>query len=379
MKIRTITAGFNYKSKSEEQDFEKIGIFLNKIRKEFENNNYIVQTIRASTQPWDNYFKSKNQIIDLVRNFEIYSKKFNIDYFNIGPTYNNENISFIYDIIKNTSISFCTSHLSNGNKINHDGIKKTAKLIKRLSKINYDGFANLRFAALFNVKPGCPFYPSSFHNGNSQSFSIGLENSDLVYKAFSASRKIETASYYLNKILTREFKKIESLCKTISKKEKIIYGGIDPSISPSVNPKESLAYAFEKLEIDKFGYPGTLSIAQIITETIKNLKIKKCGYCGLMLPVLEDYGLSERNNEGIFNITNLLIYSTVCGTGLDTIPLPGDVSDKTIYSLLLDIATLSNKLDKPLSARLMPIPNKKKGEMTDYEFSYFVNSKIMNI
>jgi hypothetical protein len=36
-------------------------------------------------------------------------------------------------------------------------------------------------------------------------------------------------------------------------------------------------------------------------------------------------------------------------------------------------------LNKPLSARLMPIPGKKAGEITDYNFDYFVNSKIMNI
>jgi len=189
----------------------------------------------------------------------------------------------------------------------------------------------------------------------------------------------ETAGKYLGIILKKEYKKIESLCKIISQKEKIRYGGIDPSISPSVNPKESLAYAFEKLEIERFGYPGTISIAKIITETIKNLRIKKCGYCGLMLPVLEDFGLSERNNEGTFNITNLLIYSAVCGIGLDTIPLPGNVPEKKLYSLLIYIASLSNKLDKPLSARLMPIPNKKKGDMTDFTFNYFANSKLMDI
>lgn len=383
MKIRTITLGFNYRSNSEEKDFNKIGVLLNKIKKFFEQNKYFVQTIRTSTQTWDNYYNSKNQIIELVQNFEKYSKKYNIDYFNIGPTYNTENISLIYDIINKTSIGFCTAHLSKNlskkNIINYEGIRQTSKLIKKLSKINNDGFANLRFAALFNVNSGCPFYPSSFHKGNYPSFSIGLENSDLVYKAFSESRNIKTAGIHLNNILIKEYMKIESLSKIISQKEKIRYGGIDTSISPSVNPNESLAYAFEKLEIDRFGNPGTLTIAKIITETIKNLRIKKCGYCGLMLPVLEDFGLSKRNNEGTFNITSLLIYSAVCGIGLDTIPLPGNVSENKLNSLLLDIASLSNKLDKPLSARLMPIPNKSNRDMTDFKFDYFVNSKLMDI
>ena len=79
MKIRTITAGFNYKKKSEEKDFKEIGILLNKIKKYFENRKYIVQTIRASTQSWDNYYESKNQIVELVKKFEKFSKKYDID------------------------------------------------------------------------------------------------------------------------------------------------------------------------------------------------------------------------------------------------------------------------------------------------------------
>jgi len=248
----------------------------------------------------------------------------------------------------------------------------------KLSKISEDGFANLRFAGLFNSKPGGPFFPAAYHKGPT-SFAIGTENSDLVYKAFSKAKDIEKAGHFLKKILMEEFKKIEDIAEKISKKEKIKYGGIDVSIATSVRQDESIAYAFENLGLGEFGEVGTLAIAKIITETIRNLDIKKCGYSGLMLPVLEDYGLAMRNIDEKYNLTNLLLYSAVCGTGLDTIPLPGDVSEKKLYALLLDIASLSIKLDKPLSARLMPVPNKRIGEMTDYIFEYLVNSKIMKI
>jgi uncharacterized protein (UPF0210 family) len=379
MKIRTITVGFNYKETTFEKDIGEISKFLDYSKKVFQKNNYYVQTIRISTQSWDDFLKSEKQIIRLVKDFENYSKKYNIDYFNIGPTFKNKNISLIYDIIKNTDIGFCTAYLSDGNKINFEGIKKTSRLIKKISEIDSDGFSNLRFAAIFNMKPGCPFYPSSYHKGDNKIFSIGLENSDLVYNAFSQAKTIEKAGFFLNKILNNELVKIDQLCKKISKNTSVRYGGIDPSISPSVNPSESIAFAFEKLGIDRFGDSGTISISKIITDTLNNLKIKKCGYCGLMLPVLEDYGLSKRNNERSFNITNLLTYSTVCGIGLDTIPLPGDISENKLYRLLVDIASLSNKLNKPLSARLMPVPNKNIGEITNYKFSYFENTNIMDI
>ncbi|MCK4347195.1 MAG: DUF711 family protein [Thermoplasmatales archaeon] len=378
MKIRAITTGFNLKTPFKEEEFRKIADFTSETKEIFEKEGYFVQTIRATTQPWEEYFESKEQIIKLVTDLERFTQKYNLGYFNIGTTYNTENIPLIYDIIQSTSSGFCTTLVSDDKQINYEAARQTAKLIIKLSKIRKDGFANLQFAALFNTKPGCPFYPSSYHKGKT-SFAIGTENSDLVYKAFSKSKNIETAAFYLSNTLTEKYKKIEKIAEHISKKESIKYGGIDVSISTSVEPDESIAYAFEKLGLGKFGEAGTLAIAKMITETLRQLDVKKCGYSGLMLPVLEDYGLAKRNIERTYNITDLLLYSAVCGTGLDTIPLPGDVSEKKLYALLLDIASLSIKLNKPLSARLMPIPDKKAGEMTEYKFDYFVNSKIMDI
>jgi uncharacterized protein (UPF0210 family) len=78
----------------------------------------------------------------------------------------------------------------------------------------------------------------------------------------------------------------------------------------------------------------------VVTAALKETTLQTCGYCGLMLPVLEDYGLAERNNQGLIRLSSLLAYSAVCGTGLDTIPLPGDVSENQLSALLFDVATL---------------------------------------
>lgn len=378
MKIRTITTGFNLKLPLKEDRINRIASFANDSKKVFENSGYTVQTLRLATQPWEEYFESRSQIIKLVEELERLTHKYSVDYFNVGPTSSSKHIPLVYDIIKNTSNGFCTVIISDRKQINHEAAKKTARLIKKLSRISEDGFDNLRFAALFNTKPGSPFYPASYHKGPT-SFAIGAENSDLVYKAFSRAKNIEKAEYFLKEMLTTEYERIEAIARGISEKEKIEYDGIDVSIATSVKPNESIAHAFEKLGLGKFGEVGTLAIAKVITETLKGLDIKKCGYCGLMLPVLEDYGLAMRNIDGTYELTNLLLYSAVCGVGLDTVPLPGDVSEEKLYALLLDIASLSIKLDKPLSARLMPIPNKTMGQMTNFKFEYFVNSKVMKI
>jgi len=97
-----------------------------------------------------------------------------------------------------------------------------------------------------------------------------------------------------------------------------------------------------------------------------------------MLPVLEDAVLAARAGE-TYTVHDLLLYSTVCGTGLDTIPLPGDISERALTGLLLDVAALAVRLDKPLTARLMPIPGKKAGDMTNFDFEYFANGRVLAV
>jgi uncharacterized protein len=378
MNIRSITVGFNLELPLERERVRHIARFASFAKKEFEQRGYIVQTVRMTTQPWEEYYTSNEQIVSLVKELETYAEAYEIDYYNVGPTKNPRLIPLIYDLISNTARLFCTVPIADRRKTDYEAARQTASLIKALSTISEDGFSNLRFAGLFNSGPGGAFFPAAYHRGP-DSFAIGTENSDLVFKAFSRARDIEMAGRFLKEIIMEEFTRIEEVANRISEKQGLIYEGIDTSIAPSVKPDESLAFAFEQLGLGRFGDAGTLAVAKIITDTIKGLEVRKCGYCGLMLPVLEDYGLAVRNIDGAFNLTDLLLYSSVCGTGLDTIPLSGDVSERNLYATLLDIASLSNKLDKPLSARLMPVPHKKVGDMTDYGFEYFANTKIMNI
>ena len=79
-----------------------------------------------------------------------------------------------------------------------------------------------------------------------------------------------------------------------------------------------------------------------------------------MLPVLEDSVLSQRWSEGTFDLDSLLAYSAVCGTGLDAIRLPGDISQQQLERIIGDVASLAFKWHKPLTARLIPAPGKRQ-------------------
>jgi uncharacterized protein len=97
----------------------------------------------------------------------------------------------------------------------------------------------------------------------------------------------------------------------------------------------------------------------------------------LFLPVMEDSVLAERNVERSLSLEGLLLYSAVCGSGLDTIPLPGSISVDELATMILDLSTLALVLDKPLTARLVPIPGSEEGDMTNFGSPYWANTKVM--
>jgi len=74
---------------------------------------------------------------------------------------------------------------------------------------------------------------------------------------------------------------------------------------------------------------------------------------------------------------SLLLYSSVCGCGPDMIPLPQDISEEEITSIILDTTALAFMLNKPLITRLVPIPGKTSEDKTEFDYHFFYNTKLM--
>lgn len=381
MKIRTITTGISLKSPKEIEKISQAAEFNQQAKVYFEQQGYEVQTTRIATNSWEEYLPglSKSEIEREIKIIEQLCENLNISFFSIGYASRPETIALIPDINKNTSIIYCSSKIGDRSSgINYENAWESAKVIHRISQETEHGYGNFHFCAWANCQPGIPFFPASYHEGET-SFAIGLELCDLVMQAFSKASNILDAEQKLKLILEQELNKVAAIAQKISEKFAIEYSGIDTSLAPPLNQKQSIAFAYETLMNGKFGHQGTLAISGMLTRVLKSVSVKICGYSGLMLPVCEDVGLAVRANEQTYNITNLLSYSAVCGCGLDTVPIPGDITIEKIAAILIDMATLAIKLDKPLSARLFPIPGKKAGEMTAFTSPYLVNCKIFTV
>ena len=99
-----------------------------------------------------------------------------------------------------------------------------------------------------------------------------------------------------------------------------------------------------------------------------------------MFSVLEDPRLGAVSAEpGNMTIDSLLAYSTMCGCGIDMVPVPGNIAVAEIASLMLDVAAVALKLNKPLGIRLLPVPGRSAGEMTTFNHDFLHNTKVQNI
>ena len=238
------------------------------------------------------------------------------------------------------------------------------------------GGSNFRFAAAANIPPGTPYFPVALHAGK-PAFSIGLESARLVELAFDGASDLPTARSRLRKILDERVMPIADIATAIADQHSRRFLGIDLSPAPGLDA--SIALAIENLTGLPFGAASTLSACATVTGAIAETSIPRCGYSGLMLPVLEDIRLAQRAAEGRFTLNDLLLYSAVCGTGLDVVPLPGDIDTDSLEAIVGDVAALAHRLQKPLAARLLPIPGKAAGELVKFDNPYLTDAVVMAV
>src|SRR6266496_3946592 len=379
-KIRTITAGINLKSTTDLVTVESAISFLQRTKKKFENEGYEIQTLRIATQPFPEYLKGKTRreaLADLKKIDEVVVARGVL--LSIGPVitddrHDPEFASWATQLVKETrNINFSVTVASPGRGIHSQTALTAAEAIVAIAGTSSGGEGNFRFTAAANCLAGTPFFPVAYHQGP-DAFSIGLESPGLLQEAFEQSRDIQEAKARLKALLESELGPVEKLAVRVARDEHRQYLGIDVSAAPS--KEASIGAAIEALTRVPFGSASTLAACDAITDVLHSLSIKTCGYSGLMLPVLEDPILAQRAAEGRYSVRELLLYSSVCGTGLDVVPLAGDTQANELAALIRDVAALSTKLHKPLSARLFPVPGKKAGERAEFSNPFLTSSVI---
>jgi uncharacterized protein len=382
MRIRSITCFIDPSYPIDPEKLKFAGDFIKLARSAFIENGYEVQSTRLASVPFGQLIPNMKPgtLARFASELESAAADLGFAYVSLGPALPDQQSSYqsIPEAIAETQNTFFAGSMTTvDGRVAMESIHQCAAIIQRTATISPDGFGNLRFAALANVPSGSPFFPAAYHHGGEPAFALATEAADLAVKAFGIATSLEDGRAHLVRSMEEHARNLTTLARKIEGQTRLRFAGIDFSLAPHPTEAISLGRSLEELGVPRIGNFGSLAAAAYLADTMDRADFYRVGFSGLMLPVLEDATLAARAAEGSLDIKDLLMYSAVCGTGLDCIPLPGDTRAEQLFAVLLDVASLSTRLAKPLTARLMPIPGKKAGDPTGFDFAYFANSKVM--
>ena len=399
-KIRTITT-FLSLTKDKilwENEIKKACDFCNELTNKFNQNEYEVQSIRIVTNAFGEYLDTSSLenakadlkvLSNLLNSFVSEGLRIR---FAIGEAKTTNEIELLPQLIASYGdlCNACVNVPINEHSIlDNELINHCAKAVQEISRITPRGEGNFNFTVNFNCKPFIPYFPASFHDSKMEnSFVIGFETPDLlvhILEKFNKNNNIKNHQELFGKYYEIM---IESLQYHVNNVKEILdsydnqdfkFVGIDSSAAPSKNCS-SMTKVYELLGVEYFGASGSVEASSLLTKVFKGIEnLPLVGFSGLMLAVIEDLGLAKGTIENNYDIRTLLTNSAVCGIGLDTVPIAGDTSIEKISALMRDTGTMAFRLNKPLTVRLFPYPNKKANEMTEYESDDLCNCAILAV
>jgi len=304
-------------------------------------------------------------------------------------------IEFAKSIIKGGDNGFVNFRITSSNgKLDTNTITPSVNLIREISKEN-DGIDNFRLGFSFAMEQETPFFPYSSMN-EKQGFAVGLEYIDLILEVINkhSRRPLNVIRRELHDRICWWLDSVTTACEEVQKRSGMEFIGIDISLAPYPYPLEdqSVVDIIEKLgnvarsrgdREFRFGMNGTMFVHTFLTgilkEIVKSGNYKTTGFNGIMYSVLEDTGLSNRYSDAEVGVSDLLLLSTSCGCGIDMLPLSDRSSQKSISSLFFDIFSISSVMSKPLGIRILPIPNSRPGDLTNFRHMFFTNATLAEV
>jgi uncharacterized protein (UPF0210 family) len=380
-KVRAITAFVRLDRATYAEQIAEALTVLRAAKDQFAKQGYEVETIRIVTQPLAELVSGLTQpeAIAFLKVFDDLSEKENFMP-SVGPGMMRDTDDPATMRLLERALSTLPHIQSNAIIAGDDGIHwkvihESAELVRYVTDHSPHSQGTFEFTVTAMLKPYGPFYPGTYHTGAGRQFSIGFEGANVVQQVFARTHGDFSGSVAeLTKQLTVHAKIAESIGLQVAAKTNWTFMGVDPTPAPLADV--SIAAAMETYTGAKFGSSGTMTAALIITTAVKAVPVRQIGYSGLMIPVMEDKLIAKRWAEGLVTTDSLLAYSAVCGTGLDTVPFPGDISVGQLERIFGDVASLAWKWNKPLSARLQPVLGKKAGDQTEFSSQYLFNTTL---
>ena len=356
---------------------------------------YTLQSIRVITNPFGEYLDLTNlqtakadlqYLMELLNKFNESGIRLR---FAIGAARNKEEIALLPELIAayGDLCNACVNvPLDEHGVLDNELIEQSVYAVQQIANITPRGEGNFNFTVNFNCKPFIPYFPAGYHLSHlPNSFVIGLETPDLLVEVLKSVPKSPHSQFYADcyramlQALQYHVDQVLEMLSAVKLSGKFEFAGIDSSAAPSKNCS-SITKIYELMGLPYFGAAGSVEVSALLTKVFKSIqRVPLVGFSGLMLAVTEDLGLAEGTQKQYFDIRALLTYSAVCGIGLDTVPVAGNAKAESIAAIMRDTGTMAFRLNKPLTVRLFPIPNKVAGEISEFESDDLCNCRLLHI
>ena len=338
--IRTMTLGIGAPHPLNEETVRGAAEFLAGARAAAEGAGYTAQTTRIATRPLleDMAAASDDEIVAYAGSLQAHCDTYEIGYCSLGPApatdpaFPLERITLLPRLIAPHAALSATVQLATVEAgVRYEAALATAQVMRGLAEAER-GRCELSLRGSGMCEPGGPFFPQAYRAGRSGVSRLACS----APGGREAIRRVRERRPECRPMRWPRCRRLAGVARGVARPgRRRCCGGwrrrrASSMVAWTSRPRRWATRASRRRwswpVSGLFGAPGTLALAATLTAAIRGAAadVPTCGYCGLMLPVLEDETLGMRCAEGSLSVTSLLAYSAVCGTGLDTTPLPGD-------------------------------------------------------
>lgn len=389
VRIRAVTVGVDLDQYNPNDLVQRLSTLYTFIEQEFLSLRFPVQTRRLTLPAMQvsnsiECYRIKSTIDTLNRISEEVDIRWICLPLTGQHTLSNEVIQIITSMTRLYTKLFTHFMVAEDGVISNLFLASAARVVLAVSRLSNNGYDNFRIGIGANILPNTPYFPFSYHQGET-GFSLAVELIELLILTVKQSGQASLVMIrkQLIEAIVPIIKKIDTIGKNIEQCTGFQYKGQDISIAPFPDEVRSVATLIEMVGHMHCGHSGTLMATSLLTDVlktaIKKSGVRAVGFNGVMFSPLEDIKLAEANNQRHLSVEKLMLYSAVCGCGIDMVPVPGDILADELTFLSMDVAALSTILRKPLGIRVLPIPMKAANELTNFNHDFLTNTRIMGV
>jgi uncharacterized protein len=375
--IRTVTAFVNLDRAEYQAQIADAFKTLHLAQTVLESRGYVVESLRVATQPFPEYSRDlpAGQTLAFFQQLDALAAKDHLQIC-VGPAMyhlrdSESQAEMLGNILLNTKNLSGSVMVADRDGLHGNAARAAANIIRKLSEGTPNGQGAMRFAALAMVAPLTPTFPSAYVDGFAHQFAIALQSADLVANIVNSAPDNAAAKQRITDALAAEAYELDGYAGRVDSETGWAYAGID--LSPASAKDASMGDALEGLSGHQAGSKEAVTAAQIITSAIRGVSLRQVGFGAVPLTVLEDRRLAQRWSEGRMSVDTLMDYAASGSTGLDAVPLPGDITNSQLEVIIVNAASFAYRSHKPLVIRLVPVSGKTAGDRTEFDDPALVN------